>query len=149
MLEEVLMFCLAGPIEHIGSTAVPGLAAKPVIDIMARVRSLELSRAVIAIAAAESAGYCYYPYKSEAMHRFCKPSPAYRTHHLHLVPTGSRLWRERLAFRDALCIKPALAQAYAELKLRLATEYRNVREAYPEAKEPFIRAALAQADAPV
>ena len=142
MLEVVLMPWLAGAIEHIGSTAVPGLSAKPVIDIMAPVRSLEASRA--AIAAAESAGYRYYPYQPEAMHWFCKPSPAHRTHHLHLLPMGSRLWFERLAFRDALRTKPALAQAYAELKLRLATEYRNDREAYTQAKEPFILSALAE-----
>src|SRR5262245_60676319 len=74
---------LAGPIEHIGSTAIPGLAAKPVVDIMAAVSTIEHSRP--AIQAATALGYCYFPYKAESEHWFCKPSPMFRTHHLHLI----------------------------------------------------------------
>jgi GrpB-like predicted nucleotidyltransferase (UPF0157 family) len=145
LLHEVLAPWLTGAIEHIGSTAVPGLAAKPIIDLMAPVASLDESRP--AIAAAERIGYVYYPYKAEVMHWFCKPSVAYRTHHLHLVPAGSALWRERIAFRDALRRNPALAAEYSELKLRLAAIYRWDREAYTEAKEPFIRRVLESLDA--
>ena len=76
------------------------------------------------------------------MHWFCKPSAAHRTHHLHIVPVASELWHQRLAFRDALRSHPQLAQAYALLKLRLAEQYKNDREAYTEAKAPFIDAAL-------
>jgi GrpB-like predicted nucleotidyltransferase (UPF0157 family) len=65
-LEQVLTPWLAGPIEHIGSTAVPGLAAKPVIDIMAAVRDLNTSRSALATLA--SLDYCYAPYKPEGMH---------------------------------------------------------------------------------
>jgi GrpB-like predicted nucleotidyltransferase (UPF0157 family) len=127
-------------IEHIGSTAVPGLAAKPVIDIMAGVRTLEESRpAIDALAALE---YLHFPYKPDVMHWFCKPSPQHRTHHLHLVPIGSALWKERLAFRDALRHDPALAREYAALKVRLAGELEHDREAYTEAKGPFVRAVL-------
>ena len=79
ILQTALSKWLVGDIEHIGSTAVPGLAAKPVIDIMAPVASLEASRG--AIAAAELVGYCFYPYKPDEMHWFCKPSPEVRTHH--------------------------------------------------------------------
>jgi GrpB-like predicted nucleotidyltransferase (UPF0157 family)/predicted enzyme related to lactoylglutathione lyase len=140
LLQAVLAPWLTGEVEHIGSTAVPGLAAKPIIDLMAPVASLEGSRP--AIAAAGRTGYVYYPYKAEAMHWLCKPSAAYRTHHLHLVPRGSALWRERIAFRDALRRDPALAAEYAELKLRLAARYRWDREAYTVAKEPFIRRVL-------
>jgi GrpB-like predicted nucleotidyltransferase (UPF0157 family) len=57
---------LTGPIEHIGSTAIPGLAAKPVVDIMAAVSSLEASRP--AIDAAAEIGYCYFPYRPESEH---------------------------------------------------------------------------------
>ena len=135
-LQATLAPWLAGTIEHIGSTAVPLLAAKPVIDIMAPVHSLAHSRP--AIEAAASAGYLYAPYKADAMHWFCKPSPSMRTHHLHLVPLGSPLWRERLAFRDALRADPEVAAAYAALKLRLALEFRDDREAYTEAKTAFI-----------
>ncbi|MFT4190248.1 MAG: GrpB family protein, partial [Comamonas sp.] len=83
MVAQCLAAWLIGPPEHIGSTAVPGLAAKPVIDIMAPVRSLAHSEA--AIAAAAQIGYVHFPYKPERMHWFCKPSPDFRTHHLHLV----------------------------------------------------------------
>ena len=76
------------------------------------------------------------------MHWLCKPSPELRTHHLHLVPLNSRLWIERLAFRDLLIANPALAKDYAELKYRLATAYRTDRERYTEEKGPFIETAL-------
>jgi GrpB-like predicted nucleotidyltransferase (UPF0157 family) len=135
-LERVLAQWLVGGIEHIGSTAVPLLCAKPVIDMMAPVQSLEASRP--AIEAVIEAGYVYYPYKTEVMHWFCKPTPLHRTHHLHLVPIGSPLWSERLAFRNALRSNATLAAAYAELKLRLALEFRLDREAYTEAKAPFV-----------
>ena len=140
VLEAELGEWLAGSVEHIGSTAVPGLAAKAVIDIMAGVESLETSRD--AIAAAGRLGYMYYPYRPDVMHWFCKPSPAFRTHHLHLVPFRSRLWTERLAFRDYLRREPAAAAEYAALKIRLATQFEFDREAYTDAKEPFIRRAI-------
>ena len=88
ILSAALSQWLTGSIEHVGSTAVPGLVAKPIIDIMAPVQSLEESAA--AIKAAISIGYIYHPYKAEIMHWFCKPSPSYRTHHLHLVPQSSK-----------------------------------------------------------
>ena len=98
LLLPVLAPWLVGPIEHIGSTAVPGLMAKPVIDIMAAVDDLTSSRP--AIKALQPLHYCYFDYKADVMHWFCKPSDHERTHHLHLVPFHSQLWRERLAFRD-------------------------------------------------
>lgn len=141
ILQAALAPWLIGDIEHIGSTSVIGLVAKPVIDIMAPVASLEGSRG--AIAAAEAAGYCFYPYKPGEMHWFCKPSPEVRTHHLHLVPLGSRRWIEQTAFRDALRQNPSLAHVYALLKRRLALDFANDREAYTDAKAPFILRVLA------
>ena len=146
LLAEALGPWLAGPLEHIGSTAVPGLAAKPVIDIMAPVHTLAASRP--AIEAARELGYVHYPYKPDVMHWFCKPSAAHRTHHLHLVPLGSPLWRERLAFRDALRADPELRASYQALKLDLAQRHRLVREAYTDAKTPFIEQVLRQAARP-
>lgn len=140
-LVAVLAPWLAGRIEHIGSTAILGLCAKPVIDIMAPVHSLEASRP--ALEAARQAGYMYFPYKPDVMHWFCKPSPEFRTHHLHLVPMGSPLWNDRLAFRDALRGNPELAADYATLKTRLAVEFREDREAYTDAKTPFVNRVLA------
>jgi GrpB-like predicted nucleotidyltransferase (UPF0157 family) len=127
---------LAGPIEHIGSTAVPGLAAKPVIDIMAGVRTLEASRPAIAIAT--ELGYCYWPYQADIEHWFCKPSAAHRTHHLHLIPFGASQWLRPIAFRDYLRSHEETAREYEALKQRLAVEHRFDREAYTDAKRPFV-----------
>ena len=140
LLCDALAPWLVGMPEHIGSTAVPGLAAKPIIDIMAPVRSLQDSQA--GIAAATGAGYVYFPYRSEVMHWFCKPSPSARTHHLHLVPMQSRLWNERLAFRDALRADENLRAEYRDLKVALAARYRHDREGYTDAKAPFIQRVL-------
>ena len=140
LIAQVFGRWIIGDIEHIGSTAVPGLAAKPVIDIMAPVRSL--ADAVDAIVAAPQAGYLHHPYQAATMHWFCKPSPQVRTHHLHLVPQGSPLWRERLAFRDALRASSELAAEYAALKRQLAAATPGDREAYTDAKGPFVRRVL-------
>ena len=136
LLRRALAAWLAGPIEHIGSTAIPGLAAKPVIDIMASVPTLDDSRP--AIRAAAALGYWYAPYRAEFEHWFCKPTPAFRTHHLHLVPVGSPQWFRCVAFRDYLRAHPGVAGEYETLKRRLALEHRLDREAYTQAKRPFI-----------
>jgi len=140
-LVRVIAPWLAGPVEHIGSTAIPGVAAKPVIDIMAIVESLDASRPALEVLAAND--YCYAPYRAESEHWFCKPSPAFRTHHLHLVPSGSPLLAEAIAFRDYLRAHADVANEYADLKRRLAREHRLDREAYTEAKTPFIQRVLA------
>ena len=142
-LRRVLAPWLAGPIEHIGSTAVPGLAAKAVIDIMAAVETLEQSKA--AIDAAAALGYCYFPYKADIKHWFCKPSPSFRTHHLHLVPIKSRHWVGPIAFRNYLRAHGDVAAEYEELKRGLAEKFRFDREAYTEAKGAFIDAVTARA----
>jgi len=131
---------LQGSIEHVGSTAVPGMMAKPVIDIMFGVNDLDSS--VEAIDVLQHNGYCYAPYKVELMHWFCKPSPEYRTHHLHLVPFGSSLWKERITFRDILRSNPDIAAQYGKLKRSLADELAEDRESYTERKWPFVRKVL-------
>lgn len=136
LLRRALALWLVGAIEHIGSTAVPGLAAKPVIDIMAGVETLDASRP--AIAAVAGLGYCYAPYRPDSEHWFCKPSAAFRTHHLHLIPFDSPRWREAIAFRDYLRSNSDVAAEYERLKRRLAQEFHLDREAYTEAKGPFI-----------
>ncbi|MBA3476662.1 MAG: GrpB family protein [Actinobacteria bacterium] len=145
LLEPILTPWLAGDIHHVGSTSVPGLAAKPVIDILAEVRSLEESRD--AIAPLEKLTYWWAPYEEELMNWFCKPSLEHRTHHLHLVVPGSRAWREELTFRDALRAQPDTARAYEDLKRRLADEHSRNREAYTVAKTEFIEHVLARESA--
>lgn len=134
---------LPGRIEHIGSTAIPGLVAKPIIDIMVGVSTLVESLPLIPILG--ELGYVYLPYKADVMHWFCKPSLAIRTYHLHAVPVGSSLWRDRLAFRDYLRAHPDVAAEYAALKLELAQRHRLDREAYTEAKGPFVERVLERA----
>jgi GrpB-like predicted nucleotidyltransferase (UPF0157 family) len=150
-LARALGAWLTGPIEHIGSTAIPGVAAKPVVDVMAGVASLDASRPAIAVA--ETLGYCYFPYQPDREHWFCKPSPWLRTHHLHLVPVDTPQWRRPLAFRDYLRAHPVVAGEYVALKHDLARRFRHDREAYTEAKRPFIdrvtETALAQGYGPV
>lgn len=131
---------LYGSIEHVGSTAIPGMLAKPVIDVMFGVKSLNESKP--AITSLVESGYEYWPYKTEVMHWFCKPSDAFRTHHLHLIPYGSPLWQERIKFRDLLRSNSSVAVEYSNLKRKLATAYKEDREAYTENKWPFIQQAL-------
>jgi GrpB-like predicted nucleotidyltransferase (UPF0157 family) len=140
-VERILGPWLVGSVEHVGSTSVPGLAAKPVVDMLAGVRDLEESRACIDPLSAD--GWLWAPYRDDVEHWFCRPSPAERTHHLHVVEHGGRDWREMLAFRDALRGDPSLRERYAGLKRELAARHRDDREAYTEAKADFIVAALA------
>lgn len=124
-------------IHHFGSTAVPGLAAKPVIDMISLVPDLD---ALIDTLTAE-AGYQFpKAFNATLTHRrfLCYPSAAHRTHHLHLVDDREELDR-RLHFRDRLRADPALAAEYEALKRTLAECHRNDREAYTDAKAAFVK----------
>ncbi len=142
LLEELLAPWRQGPIEHVGSTAVVGLCAKPVIDVMVGVKSLEDSRP--AKAALEAAGYRYSDYKTDVEHWFCKPSFQHRTHHLHLIPFESPRWLDCLRFRDLLRSDTHVAASYAALKRDLAAKFEHDREAYTEGKGPFIARMLSE-----
>lgn len=144
LLAQVLAPWLADGVHHIGSTAVPGLAAKPLIDIIAGVRNLQESRA--AYEPLEEIGYVYAPHRPTEAHHFAKPSANWweRTHNLHLTEVGSALWRERLAFRDALRADPALAAEYAELKKRLADQCEDGAD-YSARKRGFVERVLVSA----
>jgi GrpB-like predicted nucleotidyltransferase (UPF0157 family) len=136
LLEGALAPWIVGTIEHIGSTAVPELLAKPIIDIMVGVR--DLGSSLNARSAVAALHYVYFPYRADVMHWFCKPSPARRTHHLHLVPVNSPLWLERLAFRNYLRSSVESRKEYAILKKALAERFRFDREAYTDAKADFV-----------
>ncbi|MGR6321302.1 GrpB family protein [Micromonospora soli] len=136
VINETIGAWITGGVHHVGSTAVPGLAAKPVIDIMVGVADLESSRPCIELL--KPLSYCYWPYRAEVMHWFCKPRPSHRTHHLHLVPTGSPRYLNVLAFRDYLRTHPDARADYEALKRDLAGRYPNDREAYTEGKTDLI-----------
>ena len=126
-------------IEHIGSTAVPGLAAKPIIDIMVGLGRLE--DAPITVEPLRLLGYEYVPeFEAELPDRryFRKGPISSRTHHLHMVAHGGPFWERQLLFRDYLCAHPETARAYARLKRDLAAMFGDDREGYTYAKTSFI-----------
>ena len=130
---------LAVEIHHVGSTAVPGLPAKPVIDLMVSVRRLE--QAADCIAPLAKLGYTFVDFVQNTDRRFFRKGFP-RTHHLHIVELGNASYLEHLDFCDALRASPALCQAYADLKNELAKKYKNERARYTESKGAFIQEAL-------
>ncbi len=124
-------------LHHFGSTAVPGLAAKPVIDMIALVDDLDAPIAALV----QHGGYQYpQAFNATLTHRrfLCYPTANHRTHHLHLVDELGDLER-RLRFRDRLLGDPVLAGEYVALKRALAERHRDDREAYTEAKGEFVK----------
>ena len=131
-------------VEHVGSTAVPGLGAKPVIDVMVGLPTLALAEE--RIPALEAVGYEYVPdYETQFPERryFRKPRLGPRRFHVHCVVMGSDSWIRHIAFRDYLRGHPEVAAAYHDLKTDLAT--RVTKAEYTEAKRPFIENVLASA----
>ena len=133
-------------VQHIGSTAVPGLRAKPIVDILAGVASM-------AVAEALAEPLCRSGYTTSAAFNatladrkwFMRWAEGRRTHHLHVVVHGAGPWQERLRFRDALRRRPDLAARYAALKADWAAANPRDREAYTDAKTGFVRFVLQQA----
>ncbi|MFH1726657.1 MAG: GrpB family protein [Elusimicrobiota bacterium] len=138
-----------GRIEHFGSTAVPGLCAKPVIDILVEVASHEQAKETIA-PALEAEGYEYFWRPmfegSDVFYAwFIKRGPGgKRTHHIHMVESDSELW-DRLRFRDYLREFPAERERYERLKRELAARHPGDRVAYTEAKTGFVVAVTEKA----
>lgn len=133
-------------IEHIGSTSVPGLGAKPIIDMM------------IAVSHISDANGCFWPLHSLGYHYIIKHEvvmPRRRffrkgrrdagTHHIHMVEPGSEFWERHLLFRDHLRAHPEESRRYFELKKRLAKAYGSDRGGYTDAKTPFIEAVTEKA----
>jgi GrpB-like predicted nucleotidyltransferase (UPF0157 family) len=143
LLEGALAPWLEEGIHHIGSTAIPCIAAKPIIDMMAGVRDLEEARAAFDLLREHH--YLFAPHRPDEAHHFSKPSLrlSEQTHGLHLTEPRSDLWCERLAFRDALRGDRALAVEYEALKLRLAREYADDVGAYTREKGAFVARVLA------
>ena len=131
-------------IDHIGSTSIPGLAAKPFVDIQISVASFEpLDAYRLPL---EGLGYVFRPDNPERTKRYFRESPKERRTHIHVRRAGS--WAEQfsLLFRDYLRTHPEDAGRYAALKHRLAAEYQQDRHGYTEAKAPRIWEIMVQAD---
>ena len=126
-------------IEHVGSTSVPGLAAKPIIDIAIAVTSFEAAAALVA--PLEGIGYVHRGEFGIPRRRyFVRGEP--RLFHIHMNEATSADYLDHLRFRDALRADVALARRYAQLKRQLAARYPTDRLAYTEAKTAFIREAI-------
>lgn len=126
-------------IEHIGSTAVPGLAAKPIIDIMIGCASLAEFQPFIAALEADDWRYVLKYEDVMPFRRFLgKPAAGERRFNLHVVEVGCDFWREHLLFRDHLRRNAETAATYERLKRELAAKHSSDREAYTDAKGPFI-----------
>lgn len=133
-------------VEHIGSTSVPGLSAKPIIDVLLGADSLDTIERKIAIF--ERLGFEYiteYEAAFPTRRYFVRPASSTLRVNLHAVAIGSQFWLEHLAFRNALRSDPLLVSQYQELKVQLAATFAHDRMAYTEAKAPFIRAVVAAA----
>jgi GrpB-like predicted nucleotidyltransferase (UPF0157 family) len=130
-------------IEHFGSTAIPGLAAKPIVDVLVEVGSLQETKARIA-PVLEAEGYDYFwrathgengpPFYAWFIKR---NSAGVRTHHIHMVESDFEHW-DTLLFRDYLIDYPKTAKEYEALKLALARDYPNDRVAYTKGKTEFV-----------
>lgn len=149
-LDEVLSPWLVVAVEHVGSTAVPGLPAKPVLDLMAAVPDPD---ALVrdGLARLGAAGWVLVPPELDARpwrRFFVQPDGrgVRRLAHLHVMRPDEPRWAQVLAFRDRLRADQELARQYTELKIALVLQHPDDRERYTEAKCEFIEAALERLD---
>lgn len=149
--KRLLLDCLArqpvSDIHHIGSTSISGMPAKPIIDIIISVPSIEQARQKLPNLL-EGIGYDYWHENPKTDRLFfvkgMPPKGSGRTHHIH-VHESSIIIQEHLAFRDYLRKSPEDASKYATFKEKLATRFADDREAYTESKTEFVREILAKA----
>jgi GrpB-like predicted nucleotidyltransferase (UPF0157 family) len=154
--KEHLLSCLPRDlirrIEHFGSTAVPGLAAKPIVDMLVEVADLEATRSQVA-PVLEAQGYEYFwrpthgedgpPFYAWFIRRDAKSGA--RSHHIHMVEADFAEHWDQLLFRDYLIEHPQTAREYECLKIHLASTYRNDRVAYTKGKTEFVAQVTQQA----
>jgi GrpB-like predicted nucleotidyltransferase (UPF0157 family) len=139
-------------IEHFGSTAISGLAAKPVVDLLIEVTSLEeTKRRIVPVLEAQGYDYFWRPTRGDDGLPFYawfikRDAAGQRTHHLHMVEKDFEHW-DALYFRDYLIEHPSFARKYQSLKLSLAHQHRNDRTAYTNGKTEFIVAVTRTAKA--
>ncbi|KKO47152.1 hypothetical protein WG68_00405 [Arsukibacterium ikkense] len=133
-------------IEHIGSTALPGLSAKPVIDILAGVDTMARADALMEpLCQAKYTTSMEFNASLVGRRWLMRWAEGRRTHHLHLVVHGSQEWQQRLAFRDRLRNNEEIARRYEQNKRVWAAKAKLDREAYTAAKSDFIKEVLRSA----
>src|SRR5829696_2305345 len=126
-------------LEHVGSTAVPGLAAKPIVDLQLSVGDIEARERYVA--PLEAIGYLFVPApESPDYHFFAKPPERPRTYHLHVCEAGSTHEFRHVAVRDFLRADAAEAARYAALKRQVAARHPQDRLAYIEGKSAYVTA---------
>lgn len=145
-LERILKTENIVAIEHFGSTAVPGMVAKPIIDILVEVPDLNAAKERFP-SLLENLEYTYWADnpKTDRMF-FVKGMPPYgkqRTHHVHVGETGAEL-SDGVKFRDFLRVNADRRQEYANLKKILASQHTNDRDAYTDAKSTFVASIMEQ-----
>ncbi len=143
-LRSCLPFDFVKRIEHFGSTAIPGMPAKPIVDILVEVTSLdEAKKQVVPVLEAQGYDYFWRPTWGDDTPPFYawfikRDKKGKRTHHIHMVESDFEHW-ERLFFRDHLIEHPDVARKYSALKDKLSEAHRNDRVAYTQAKTNFIK----------
>ena len=126
-------------IQHIGSTSIPGMPSKPVLDIGIAVVDFESAKDCIDPIV--GLGYKYLgEYGISCRHFFIRGNP--RTHHIHMLEINSREWGSHLLFKTFLSEHPDFAREYAQLKFNLAQKHKTDRDAYQNGKEKFIKRVL-------
>jgi len=142
-VDALLAPWLTAPVEHVGSTAVPGLAAKPIVDLQAAVADLDAADEMAAVLGPHEWHFVAPDLDRRPWRRFfVKVVDGRRVAHLHVMTLDCPRWHQQIAFRDALRARPTLAADYAALKRVLAERHRDDREAYGAAKHSFIHAVL-------
>ncbi len=147
-VQDALPAGLVHAVEHFGSTAIPGMVAKPVIDILVAVHSVEQARTA-AVAPKAALGYAFWADNPKRDRLFfvkgLPPAAPHRTHHVHMTELGSEMWH-RLLFRDYLRAYPDEAARYVALKRDLAVRHHTDREAYTAAKAAYVDDVMAKAE---
>jgi GrpB-like predicted nucleotidyltransferase (UPF0157 family) len=146
-LRTVLSSEIIAGLEHFGSTAIAGMAAKPIIDILIAVPSIEAARQSFPAKLATLDYVFWAENPKEDRLFFVKGMPPYgaaRTHHVHVTEPDGEMW-QRLRFRDYLRSHPEDAAAYHRLKEQLAVMHADDREAYTDAKASFVAAIMRKA----
>ena len=139
----------AADIQHVGSTAIPAIPAKPIVDIAVAAVSLDaVAQRDVALLARGILFRRVQPKNASEDERFYVIGDTdARTHHIHIVPAGGEAWKNYIAFRDYLNARPDAAREYCALKEALAERFYDNRELYTQGKAALIERLLARARA--